>query len=139
MHELATHELLHGVIAIPFVLIVWRNTKSLIKILLLFVVAYSIDLDHLLDYFLYAGSNFDLGFFLSSEYFAASHHAYVIFHGWEWLLILGLLSYRERWRGFFTVLFFGLASHLVLDAINVGNFAFYSFLYRLIRGFIFYS
>jgi hypothetical protein len=94
------------------------------------------DLDHVIDYMLEHGLRFDIrGFF---RFFAEERYKRLtlIFHGWEWLLILFVLSWLTRWNILITGVFIGFSQHLLLDRLyNISRFSSYSFLYRLSVGF----
>lgn len=137
-YGLIAHEILHGLVALPFMVIVWNKTKSYLCVLIVVLTAYFLDLDHLIDYFIFYGFQFSLSGFLSSKYFGLSNRAYVFFHAWEWFFILSLVSLKSGWKSYFTAFSLGLLSHLILDAINVKSFVFYSIIYRASHYFTFY-
>lgn len=136
---LLVHEMYHGLFALPFAIFLYRKSRSVNHVLILFTVAYLLDLDHLVDYFIYYGNNFDIRLFWQNDYFEFTPYRFVILHGWEWLMIVGYLAYRKGkkvWNSFYTPIAFALFTHLLLDSINVGSFLFYFFFYRALNGFI---
>ena len=138
MNNLLLHEILHGFVSLPFVYIMYRKTKSYTYSLIPFVTTYLIDLDHWIDDFAYHGLNLNIDLFFKGEYFARTNRAFVLFHVWEWLLMLILLAYQsKKWKSIKVGLILGIAPHLILDSINVGNILFYSIVYRLINGYLF--
>lgn len=139
MIELFFHEILHGLIALPFAIYLYKRTKSWKYFFGVILVAYFLDLDHFFDFWRHFGLNFDLIMFLRGEQFEESNQAFVYWHAWEWLIPLYLLSRHKKYKYISLVFFFGLLSHLILDSINVGSTAFYSIIYRISQGFFFYS
>ena len=133
--DLFIQEIFHGVIAMPFAYLIYKKTKSLKHFLLVILFAYAIDVDHLIDYFLYFGLRFNLADFLSGVYFEVTNRAVVPFHAWEWLALLGLVAYKRGWKSLFTVLALSLLAHLIFDSITVGSALFYSIMYRWFNGF----
>ncbi len=136
--SLFTHELLHGVVASPFAYLIWKKTKSKKLVILVFLSAYLIDVDHLVDYFLYYGLVFTPEKFFYGEHFDATQKAYVPFHGWEYLIPLGVMSRLRGWNLVFTAILLGITSHYVLDALTQGSFMFYSIIYRSLYNFGFF-
>ncbi|PIR73431.1 MAG: hypothetical protein COU40_02455, partial [Candidatus Moranbacteria bacterium CG10_big_fil_rev_8_21_14_0_10_35_21] len=64
-----------------------------------FLGAVLIDLDHFIDYFLAFGFNFKLDYFTHGYQFLKSDKIYVLFHGWEYViifLILGLFIFKSK-------------------------------------------
>ncbi|KKQ38105.1 MAG: hypothetical protein US53_C0001G0010 [Candidatus Woesebacteria bacterium GW2011_GWA1_37_7] len=129
-------EMIHGIFAIPFAYIIFIKTRSLKSALFVILLTYLLDLDHLLDYFLYFGFKFNVFDFISASYFLNTKRAIVPFHAWEWTLLLFPLSYRKGWRSVFTILLFALIPHLIYDSLVVGSFVFYSIIYRGLKGFV---
>lgn len=130
-NNLVFHELMHGIVALPFSFLVYKKSKSIKNGIAVLVVSYFVDLDHLIDYIIYFGFDFNIYRFLSGVYFDLSDHAYVLLHAWEWLFVFGIISYFRGWRSKFTVLFFGLLSHLIIDTISVESIALYSIIVRV--------
>ncbi len=133
--SLFTHELLHAVFAAPFGYLIWRKTKSKKHVALVFLSAYLIDADHLVDYFLYYGLIISPEKFFYGEHFDVTQKAYVPFHGWELLIPLGIVSKLKGWNSIYSAIFVGAFSHYILDALSQGSFLFYSIIYRAIGQF----
>ncbi len=100
-----------------------------------FVAGILIDVDCAIDYL------YQRGFPITIKKF---YHAYYedrllkvrIFHGWEWLLILGVATWLTHWNDWIIGIWVGVGHHLVLDKINHGErFRCYSFLWRWKQGF----
>ena len=130
--NLVFHEIMHGVIALPFATLLWTRTKSLSLVLVMFAVTYLIDLDHLVDYFKSCGLRLNPSEFLGCKYFNKKKISYIPFHAWEWLLILGIviLIGEHNWHSYFVAVFMGILPHYLLDSLNVGSLLFYSIIYR---------
>ncbi len=118
---------------------VWR--KPVPSFLAGFLGGVFIDLDHLLDYFLAFGFSFNLSYFLQGYEFLKSDKIYVIFHGWEYLVVLVvlvLLIKSNLWlKSAILALFLGSFFHLLVDVtINHGmTFKSYSLSYRMLNNF----
>jgi len=94
------------------------------------------DLDHVIDYVLHHGGRFDIRDFFSFFYEERYNRLTLVFHGWEWLITLFILSWATRWDVVITGIFIGFSQHLVLDKLyNISRFSSYSFFYRLSVGF----
>lgn len=95
-----------------------------------------IDLDHLIDYFLNEGLKLDVKDFFKFYREERYRRLTIIFHGWEWLILLFLLSWFSRWNPILTGLFIGFTQHLLLDKFyNISRFSSYSFFWRWSVGF----
>lgn len=130
-------EIKHGLVTMPFVLLVYYKTKSTKLSFVTLLTTYLIDSDHLVDYLMYYGFDFSFTRFLSFEYFMNTKRAIVPLHGWEWALFLVLLGWeRSRWKSYLTAIGIGVFSHLIWDSITVGSVLFYSFTYRALHEFI---
>ena len=134
---LIVHELIHGAAGLISAFILWKKTKSVKRALLVVFLTIAFDIDHLVDYFLYYGFQISVPKMLMLDYFQITRRAVVPFHAWEWLMVLGVLSYKRGWKSNFTLLFMAILPHLIVDSINVSSFLFYSIIYRLARGFAF--
>lgn len=129
------HEVIHVLFVLPFLILIWIKTKQIKFVIAALVTAYLMDLDHLFDYWGYFGFTFNLVDFFKMEYFSGPGTAFVPFHAWEWLLVLGYFSYRRGWKTLVTPMTLGMASHLVWDAIAVKSALFYFISYRVLNGF----
>lgn len=124
---------------------VWRifgsnDIKSLlISLFFTFLGGVLIDIDHFLDHFLSFGFNFNYDYFLNGEYFLRSNKAYIIFHAFEYVILVGLFAVfiKDRKK---KMIFYGLAlgvlSHLLIDILLFPNpIRGYFILYRILNGF----
>ncbi len=101
-----------------------------------------IDLDHLIDYFLAFGWQWRLPYFLKGYQFLKSDKIYILFHGWEYVILLTVSAWfvigmnSDFGIGLFS-LCLGMIFHLAIDMyVNQGvSFKTYLFLYRLRYGF----
>lgn len=100
-----------------------------------FLGGFLIDLDHVLEYFFVFGLTFNFTYFFSGRQFLTSDKVYLIFHAWEWLLVLGGVAYLLRkklaLKVFFLALSLAVLVHLTSDVlINGFPIKFYSIIYR---------
>jgi len=149
MH-LFLHELVHLLISLAIGFLVWRKYKEPLPA---FVAALLggiyIDADHLFDYYLAFGFNFNLSYFLNSYQFSVSRKIYVPFHAWEWVvLLLALCMILEKYfrehrlkiskyvLALLLSLALGIYSHLIIDMVsNNITLPGYSIIYRVINNF----
>lgn len=145
--DLFFHELTHvcfsiiaGIIAS---FIVWGATvhkkQLLISLVFALIGGILIDLDHLFDYYIAYGFQFNLETFLLGTQFLVNQKIYMPFHGWEFftvLLIAGLSLNNKMNKIILIALAFGIWFHLAVDtALNRLPPTSYSILYRLSVGF----
>ncbi len=135
--SLALHLFLHVLTALLAGYIVWRfYHKPLFSFGAAFFGAVLIDLDHLIDYFMAFGFHFSLISFIHGVQFAKNEKIYVLFHGWEYvILLLGLAWLAKsgmRLKVMALALSLGAFFHLVIDVnINDGmTLRSYSVVYR---------
>ena len=136
--NLIAHEIVHGLIALPFAYFLWRKTRNTRLVALLFFVTYFVDTDHLVDYFAYFGFVVDVPQMLAMKFFDASGHIYVPLHGWEYLIVLGILTWKKGWKSLWAAILLGLSAHYIWDSIAVWNPLFYSLLMRASTGFTYF-
>lgn len=100
-----------------------------------------IDLDHFIDYLLAFGLSFNIDYFLQGYQFLKSGKIYILFHGWEYVIILLLIAFLLKKRlilkSIFLALAIGVFFHLATDlTINDGTtFRGYSIIYRMTNNF----
>ena len=98
-----------------------------------------IDMDHLLDYFVNYGINFDFRKFYSACSEVRFKRLFLLLHSYEFLLIMWVLIYAMKlglvWKG----AAIGFTQHIVLDQLfnsrSDAKKLKYFFLYRLMKGF----
>ena len=94
-----------------------------------------LDLDHLVDYFLFARKRFILGDFMKYKYLT-SGKVYLLLHSWEInLIILALALFSGS--GLLSALFLAMTLHLLIDSLQRENSLFYFLIYRVHKGFNF--
>lgn len=101
-----------------------------------FLAGVLIDIDHCVDYVIEFGFRPDWHRFFRSFEEGQYTRIYIVFHGWEWLPVLGLMSWLTGYDPFFVGALFGVAQHLILDQLTNGASSLgYSLLWRWSRGF----
>jgi hypothetical protein len=139
-----SHEMGHVLAFIAFYVIFVLIDNRLINIHSFFGGLFTtvfMDLDHLIDYFLYKKDiSMNIHEFLSSKYFTVSGRSFVLFHGWEFLLVpllVYFISKNTKLKIIALGIFVGLLAHLVFDTWdNHLPFTFYFFTNRLVNRFM---
>jgi len=148
--DLLLHEIVHLVISLLAGALVWKKYKlALPAFTAALLGGFLIDADHLFDYFLVFGLNFELVKFFSNVQFGISNKVYVPFHGWEYVLLLSLLYLNLEVKfkkkklylakfllSFILALNLGMYSHLIIDTLtNSVVLPGYSIIYRAVNNF----
>lgn len=128
-------EIMHGVVAIPVATLLWWKTKSLRQIIIMYLFLYFIDLDHLIDYWLYLGLKLNPPEFFQLDFFREKGTALIFAHAWEWVLILYFVFRKKGWKSFVAPVMLAILVHILWDGYRIGNYLFYSITYRLFTGF----
>jgi hypothetical protein len=89
-----------------------------------------IDIDHFIDYFLYAGLKFNLKKFALID-FLKSGRIYIFFHSWELIVLIYLGGFLLGWGKYSLALSLGMLGHLLVDSIFQKAFLPYSLIYRI--------
>jgi membrane-bound metal-dependent hydrolase YbcI (DUF457 family) len=90
-----------------------------------------IDLDHIIDYIRENGIRFDMQRFFCTFYERRLKRLFLILHGWEWLVLCGILAKVMDWNPWIAGIFIGYGQHLILDQLNNGTRLFgYSLIWR---------
>jgi hypothetical protein len=76
-----------------------------------------IDLDHLFDYFFIHNTRFNIKDFFDYFYEERHQKLVMIFHGWEWLILLGIIAKLTNWNPVITGILIGFVQHIILDII----------------------
>ncbi len=111
------HEAIHFLIAI-FIssLFYWKfRTKKII--LIIFIATFLIDLDHLFDYFYFAGDLKFWIYFSKIDFFNATQKVFVPLHSWELVFFLGLYG-RLRNNSLLLGASAAIAGHLFIDQFS---------------------
>lgn len=120
------HEFTHFVLSIfAGSLVVWK-LKRWQYIIPALLIGMLVDVDHFLDYFLYKKSlSFDLSEFLVGEYFEKVGRIILLFHGYEYVIILFALSLfiwhkkkQAKVVGVIFALTLSLLFHLLFDTYS---------------------
>lgn len=139
--SLTLHLFIHFILAVLTGYICGRVFKDIYLGLLAGLLAgFFIDLDHVLEYFLVFGPNFNLQYFLESRQFLLSDKIRLYFHAWELIPIFlaGAWFFRRRRKIKVFLIIFVLAGtvHLISDVIiNNYTFKYYSLVYRYQQGY----
>jgi len=125
--------LVHVVSTILLSTWVYQKTGNLSYVAILILTGIFLDLDHLIDYFIFFKNKFDLRALLEGLYLR-SGKSYLIFHSWEINFILLIFGLGLK---FYPLNLFVLGSsmHLAIDNIQRKNRLFYFLIYRFYRKF----
>ena len=121
--NLTFHLLLHVIISALIAAAIYTRYRKLIPIIAgVLLGGVFVDLDHLIDYFLAFGTSFNLNYFLKGYEFLKSDKIYVLFHAWEWVALLLIISmfFKKRvvWKILIIAVALGLAGHLYIDTFT---------------------
>ena len=134
--SLLLSELGHLLITLLIGLMLYRKFKTFIVFPAVFLTGFLLDVDHLVDYFLFYGLHFNLGRFLLERHFIDAGTVIVPLHGWEYIPLLVILGVKTHHKAFFYALAFGLLGHITWDLThNQAHFLSYSILYRTLNHF----
>ncbi|MHC4267812.1 MAG: hypothetical protein ACYSTS_05045 [Planctomycetota bacterium] len=110
--------------------------KSWIIFISSFTSGILIDSDHILDYLMEFRRRIRIREFFETYRYRKLSYAWVIFHSWELLFLLGICAILMNWNPWFVGIFIGFAQHLILDQLsNKPNKYGYFFLWRLKNAF----
>ncbi len=97
-----------------------------------------IDLDHLVDVIREHGWSVRVKEFFDICRKAQFDRILLVWHGWEWVILLGEASWQTGWNPWITGVFIGISQHVVLDSLfNTRNPLSYSLIWRWRRDFHF--
>jgi len=98
-----------------------------------------IDIDHLVDLFLYAIPNrmFDPTLITKMDFFRLSGKVIVPLHSYELIFFIFILSFvMKKWKKYLLVISLSFLIHTIIDQLTYNPFILeYSFLYRLVNHF----
>ncbi|MBD3347467.1 MAG: hypothetical protein GF401_20615 [Chitinivibrionales bacterium] len=101
-----------------------------------FLSGFLIDLDHCLDYVREYGWDFNIKKFFETFKEPAYKKIVIIFHGWEIVILLFLISWFSRWNPWILGVTAGVFQHLLLDQIfNIHSRYGYFLVWRMTRWF----
>ena len=95
-----------------------------------------IDIDHVFDYLIEHRMRFDYKKF--TNYFYREKHKKItlLFHAWEWLLFIGLVTLLTNFNPWITGLFIGYGHHIISDYFySKASIMSYSLIWRFRKGF----
>lgn len=123
--SLSLHLFIHVITALFAGYIIWRFwQKPLLSFGAAFFGSVLLDLDHLIDYYIAFGLHFDMLSFIHGEQFAKNDKIYVLFHGWEYVILLITVAWLIRSNIKLKVAVLALALgtffHLLID-VNVND------------------
>lgn len=97
-----------------------------------------VDLDHYIDYLIEYGAPFNIKKFFHTIYEEKIKKLYMIFHAWEWLVLLLFITWISGWNHWAIGLLIGYGHHMVTDAVFNLNWPVkgYSLLWRWKRDFV---
>lgn len=128
------HLLTHFLFALLAGFIVWKLWKKNAAFIAAFAGGFFIDLDHLIDYLLAFGFNFQLDYFLGSYQLFKTGKIFIFFHGWEYVLILTFIAFilkNKTAKSITLALALGALFHLSVDSLlNNMPIKSYSIIYR---------
>jgi len=100
---------------------IYKNAK--ISFISTLISGFFVDFDHFIDYFLAFGSKFNLNYFINGYQFLKSDKIYILFHGWEYVIVLlaFLIIIKDKlFKTVFLGLALGLIFHLTSDVVIDG-------------------
>lgn len=138
--SLIAHLAIHFISGLIAGFIVWRIWKKpVLSYLFAILGSVFVDLDHLIDYFVAFGWNFKLDYFLWGYQFLESGKIYVLFHGWEYvviLIVLVVILKSKIVKSIILALALGLLFHISEDVLlNNMPIKSYSIIYRVKNNF----
>ncbi|MHA2039088.1 MAG: metal-dependent hydrolase [Promethearchaeota archaeon] len=74
-----------------------------------------IDIDHIFDYFIEHRMHFEYQKFMDFFYREKHQKITLLFHAWEWLLCIGLVTVLTNFNPWITGLFVGYGHHIISD------------------------
>ncbi len=125
--------LLHFFSTLIFSSIIYFKSGNLLYGLIFILGGIFIDLDHLIDYFLFFKNRFNPADFFKLN-FIKSGKVYVFFHSWEINFLLFIFGLGIK-SSPLLILTLGMSVHLIIDNLQRKNLFFYFLIYRIIKKF----
>lgn len=139
------HESVHILCSLIVGAVAYKFYKSYWVFIASFATGLFLDVDHLFDYFHFRGFHFSLSEFATGSYFIPSGKILLPFHGFEWAILLGLISLiiymaktanRQKIITVLLTLAASLCLHLIYDTLYYGpDPGTYFIIYRFIHHF----
>ena len=124
---------IHCLIAAVFVLLIYLKSADLGYVLIFLLGSVLIDLDHLVDYFIYFKNGFSMRSFLCSEHIK-SGKIYIIFHSWELIFVIFISGLIFKSAGSI-LLSIAMAVHIISDSVMHRRIAAYFLAFRMAKRF----
>lgn len=83
-----------------------------------FVAGVLIDIDHCIDYVIEFGIRSKWSNFFRSFEEGQYTRIYIVFHGWEWIPVLGTMSWLTEYNPWVVGILLGATQHLILDQLT---------------------
>ena len=126
----------HAGISLVLAIALFTAFRSISLSITAFLTGIFIDIDHGFDYLREYGFRFDIRFFFHSFNETLYKRVVLLFHGWEWVMLLVIISFASR-NPIIAGITIGIVSHLICDQFTNGVSIWgYFFFFRLRRGFI---
>ncbi len=107
----------HTRISLVFAWLIFTTFKSWEFALAAIVAGIFTDIDHFFDYVMEYGWSFKLDLFFRSSHEGLYQRAYLLFHGWEWVIFWAIATYASGfWEPVLGILC-GYMLHMILDQI----------------------
>lgn len=133
IHQITIDIITHFVLTMTISAWIYLQTKIPVSAGIFILGGIFIDLDHLIDYFLFTKNKFILSDFLNIRY-VKSGKVYLFLHSWE--LIFGILALVAIFNSHgLYILFLGMSLHLLIDNVQRKNPLAYFLIYRFIQKF----
>jgi hypothetical protein len=116
MRKVLIHLFHHFILGLAVGLFNWWLMKSFWLGILGMMVNIFIDLDHLIEYLVFS-RRFRLREFLSGAHFEEKKKIFVVFHGWEYVILCFILWILTT-RSVFLVLGIAIGTHLLFDQLT---------------------
>jgi len=132
---LIVSELSHLLPAVLISFFGYRKFRSLKLVGIVFAASFLIDLDHLFDFYLFAGHLRFWQAFSGLDFFSGSQKVFVLFHGWELAVFLGFWGWLKR-KPIILVIGLAFLGHILIDQLTYTPHPLAYFLtYRLLNNF----
>ena len=138
--SLPVHLSLHLTLSLLAGVLVWRIWKKPFASIVGGIIGgVFVDFDHFIDYYLAFGFSWKLDYFRNGYQFLMTDKIYVLFHAWEYVIILALIAFvvkNKIARSFIAAVALGLFFHLLTDVVvDDMPFRSYSLKYRIENNF----
>lgn len=115
---------------------VYAVTHSMTAAVASLIAGIFIDIDHVFDFVREYGATLNSKLFFESFYTTRYKKIVLLFHGWEWIILLALVAIYQQYPALLTGITLGMLHHLIADQMtNTKNKWCYFFIYRLSKNF----